>query len=319
MTNEKMLINSDEMQAIIERMTFQIIEKITQPESNSILFWHYGVFDFNIKYIQDFSKVVFIYHNITPAKYFWFTDPLSSFRAIGTYAQLYYLNKRLKWISVSTFNKYCLSSFGFKFIEECAIIPYKQNKVNKNIAKQPVCTLIYVGRIIENKNCLELIEYVKDFALLYRLPVNFIVIGKYSSQNRYCRQFKNVWDRLSTVKNITLQWSYDIDNEELISLYKSSWLYVTTSLHEGLGIPVCEAVLNGTPALYLECGGQESILDSIGMIALNQKDKFPEKILELILDITKREALLQMQYDKLQNRSYPNCKQLIKEVYGRYL
>ena len=37
MTNEKMLINSDEMQAIIERMTFQIIEKIPDYDNTYIV------------------------------------------------------------------------------------------------------------------------------------------------------------------------------------------------------------------------------------------------------------------------------------------
>ena len=296
----------------------QVIRELTQPDSDVVIFWHYGVFDYNIRYITDFSKVVFVYHNITPAKYFWLTNPISSLRAIGTYMQLYFLNENMKWITVSTFNKNCLARFHFKNINECPVIPYMIKYGTINAVKQESCTLLYVGRITENKNCLKLIDCIKEFAQLYHSSINFVVVGKCSSK-LYGILFEKAWNKLSSIKHLKCKWYSDLDEKSLVSLYQSSWLYVTTSLHEGLGMPVCEAILNGTPAIYLECGGQESILNSIGMVELKKENVFATKILELIVNPEKKERLLQMQNKELRKKAYPNCKQLIKNIYGKYI
>ena len=247
----------------------QVIRELTQPDSDVVIFWHYGVFDYNIRYITDFSKVVFVYHNITPAKYFWLTNPISSLRAIGTYMQLYFLNENMKSI----------------FFDE---------------------------------DCLKLIDCIKEFAQLYHSSINFVVVGKCSSK-LYGILFEKAWNKLSSIKHLKCKWYSDLDEKSLVSLYQSSWLYVTTSLHEGLGMPVCEAILNGTPAIYLECGGQDSILNSIGMVDLKKENVFATKILELIVNSEKRERLLQMQNTELRKKAYPNCKQLIKNIYGKYI
>lgn len=299
----------------------KIIKNITQKGSNNIIFWHYGVFDPYIRYIQDYSNVVFVYHNITPAIFFWKTDILSSMRAIGTYLQLMYLPKKTNWITVSQFNKECLFQFKFKNIKECEIVPSSIPVTINAIrnSKEQTCTLLYVGRIIENKNCIELLSYIKTIATQYNKKITFIVVGKYTENNRYGQSFKEEWEKLQSIENLTLKWYLDIEEDMLNHLYKKSWIYVSTSLHEGFGIPVCEAILNGTPAVYLECGGQEKVLDNRGMIKQTNKIKFPQYVLSLIQSETLRENLLNQQYEVLKYKCYPNNKTLIKKIYGIYI
>ena len=294
-----------------------IIKEATQEKSTSIIFWHYGVFDPNIKYIEDYSKVVFIYHNITPAKYFWLTNPLSSLRAIGTYIQLLLLPRKANWITVSDFNRICLKPFGFKRIESCPLIPY--NVSNRKYSKNTECTLLYVGRIIENKNCINLLLYIKRLAKMYNKTIRFIIVGECTTSNFYKLYFQKVLGKLQKIDNLKLEWIANVDTEKLHELYQSCWLYVSTSLHEGLGMPVCEAILHGTPAIYMECGGQESVLNSLGMIPLGNSNKFADKVLELISDENKRNSLLEAQISELKKKDWPKSRAIVSEIYGKYI
>ncbi len=299
----------------------KIISKITQSDCEDIVFWHYGVYDSNMKYIIDSSKVLFVFHNITPAKYFWLTDPLSSLRAIGTYLHLILLSKEIKWITPTTFNKTILNSFGFKNIDVCPFIPINRELFDySNISKNNKVSLLFVGRIIENKNCIALIQQITILAsLLTNKQIELVIVGKIPQNTLYGYKFKKLLAAKNKIENLHIINIENVGDEELYSCYKNSYLYVTMSLHEGLGIPVCESIYNGTPALYLECGGQESVLNSIGMIPLSHRNSFHKYIYDLIIDKDKRDVLLQSQLKIVKELTVPNIYDSIKNTYGKYL
>ena len=84
-------------------------------------------------------------------------------------------------------------------------------------------------------------------------------------------------------------------------------------------MPVCEAILHGTPAIYMECGGQESVLNSLGMIPLGNSNKFADKVLELISDENKRNSLLEAQISELKKKDWPKSRAIVSEIYGKYI
>jgi glycosyltransferase involved in cell wall biosynthesis len=91
------------------------------------------------------------------------------------------------------------------------------------------------------------------------------------------------------------------------------------SLHEGFGLPICEAIAQGTPALYLECGGTESILWAYGMVPLNQSREFGQHVLRLIASPTERQALLGKQQEIARDYMSPRIDGFIKQVYATIL
>ena len=154
---------------------------------------------------------------------------------------------------------------------------------------------------------------------MYNKTIRFIIVGECTTSNFYKIYFQKVLGELQKIDNLRLEWIANVDTEKLHELYQSCWLYVSTSLHEGLGMPVCEAILHGTPAIYMECGGQESVLNSLGMIPLGNSNKFADKVLELISDENKRNSLLEAQISELKKKDWPKSRAIVSEVYGKYI
>jgi glycosyltransferase involved in cell wall biosynthesis len=106
---------------------------------------------------------------------------------------------------------------------------------------------------------------------------------------------------------------------ELAEHYTGATLYVSAASHEGFGLPACEAILAGTPAIYLECGGTESILDGQGMVLNREKDSIWCHIVDLLRRPDRYTALLAAQ-ERIVNEFTPDgVSGAIKNVYCRWL
>ena len=286
-------------------------------KSNEIIFWHYGGFD---KYLNVFKirrNLIFVYHNITPAFFFWKSDPLISIRSLLGRIQLRLINKSSRWITMSPYNISELKKWGFKEVLLCPniISPTKIDAVQKtkNIS------LLYVGRISPNKNCVSLLEQIELVSNKMKKPIELTIVGTSKIGCRHGEEFSNKLLQLKSNEFLKVIWEKNVEINRLSHLYQQSWLYVTTSLHEGFGVPACESIAYGTPALYLQCGGQESILNNLGMVPLNQKDNFANYVIDLLNDDNKRLKLVQEQKEIVKYYISPRIEKLICEVYSKII
>lgn len=280
------------------------------------LFWHYGGFD---TYLIGLNKknIIFVYHNITPAKYFWMTDPAVAIRSLIGSIQMLAINKSCKWITMSKYNLNELNQLGFKDVKICPnIIPIK---IMQNVKKTKHVSLLFVGRIAPNKNCINLLKQVKIFADQLSAPIEFTIIGSVKHGCRYGKKFIMIYNKLLNHPWLKVVWRNEIDELELMRLYEQSWLYVSMSTHEGFGVPACESIAFGTPALYLECGGQESILNNHGMVSLSQNKDFHKHLTNLISNKNDRNILLNDQRKIVNKYFVPIVKKTIIKTYKKIL
>lgn len=284
--------------------------------AKSILFWHYGGFD---KYLLGLKKdnIIFVYHNITPAIFFWFSDPAVAIRSLIGSIQLLSIENKCRWITMSKYNKFELNRFGFKNVIICPnVIATSELKKAK---KTNHISLLFVGRISPNKNCINLLKEVEKVTNNLSEPIEFTIIGSVKPSCRYGKYFIKIYHELLNHPLLKVDWKKEIDEYELRKIYQQSWLYISMSLHEGFGVPAVESIANGTPALYLECGGQESILENYGMINLNQKNSYADQMQNLILSENDRNALLNNQIEIVKRYFAPQINNTITEIYGNLL
>ena len=151
-------------------------------KKKELLFWHYGGFD---TYLLGLKKreIIFVYHNITPAKYFWSYDPLVSIRSFMGSIQLRLINKNSEWITMSPFNLNELKKIGIK---KTKIFPnIIENKRDYNVDKTNQISLIFVGRISPNKNCVRLLEEIEKTSNNLSIQVEFTIVGKVKPGCKY--------------------------------------------------------------------------------------------------------------------------------------
>lgn len=285
--------------------------------NDEILFWHYGGLDTHLNIFKKNKNITFVYHNITPANFFWKTEPLVSIRSILGKIQLNLINKKRKWITMSDYNVKELNEIGFKNVFLCPNI-ISTNLITP-IEKSRNISLLYVGRIAPNKNCIFLLEQVEKVANQLLLPINLVIVGSVKPGCRYGDSFLEKYKLLSSHQYLKINWEKDVDDHKLNELYQQSWLYVSTSLHEGFGVPACESIANGTPALYLESGGQESVLKKIGMVSKKEESLFYKYLIELALDQHKRQLLYENQIKIVNKLISPQVDKLVFETYKRLI
>lgn len=222
--------------------------------------YHYGSFDlwaFRFAYRKD---SLFVFHNVTAPKYLWRWSPLVALRAIAAEIQLTALPRRTKWVAVSEFNRDVLLRKGFRDVQvvPCMLPP------QKSTIKTQHPTLLFVGRISPSKDPISLLDCYEH---LVRGNTNafpsLVIVGTAKPRCRYARAFEKRFREVRRYYPVTWH-RYPIAYSDLQDLYGRCWLYISTSRHEGFGIPVLEAITAGTPAIYMRCGGTESVLRGEG-------------------------------------------------------
>jgi len=312
----------------------QVKIKILHPETQNIhkllkeivnsrkhLIWHYGGFDPHLISICHRDNIVFIYHNITPAKYFWAYQPQVGLRSYMGRFQLSLLPKSSRWVAVSEYNANELNRYGFSNVQYCPnIVLIDRNEKNRNekVHKTGHFSLLYVGRISPNKNCLALLDQVAKAANYLSSRVELTIVGNVKNKCRFGKTFEKMVNVVSsTHQYLEINWIKNgVDFNQLKDLYTRSWLYISMSLHEGFGLPVCEAIAYGTPALYMECGGTESLLQGNGMITVKQSNNFGKKIVSMLTSKLARDTLVSKQISCVKQFLSPEVDSSIQKVFS---
>jgi len=283
--------------------------------SKAPIICHYGSFDPVVFALQRRPKTIFVYHNHTPLRFYWKWRPRVALLDLMTEAQLRLMPKDVHWVAVSEYNRQCLHRLGFAKVDvcPCIVLTVQPDRLPDKTSDPSV---LFVGHIWPHKNCIRLVSEISVAANILRRRVTLRIVGDPRPGFLYGKAFQWSVSRLSSHKWLRIEWLPGIlPEEELDSLYGSSWLYVSTSLHEGFGLPACESVMRGTPAVYLECGGQESVLGQAGMVRLSERQSFGHEVARLLLDEPSRGRLLSEQKQYVSKYVAPEVENTIRAVY----
>lgn len=281
---------------------------------NDVFFVPYGGFGLKYFKIRKFSSVVFIFHNITPPRHFLWDDiPMALFAFLG-YLQLFFLTKtKARWITVSDYNANLLAKFGVNAIVCPSIID--SPSLPFDVKKFTTPSLLYVGRIVQNKRCFELLNSIIIASEKLKCDVDFYIVGNGKTNSSYFLKYLKKLEELKNHPYLNIIWLEHLCYDELVNIYARSWLYVTMSKHEGFGLPVCEGVAFGTPGIYTPCGGQEVVLGNNGCV---REEVFSNEVSRLLLSNSERDLLLKKEYEYVKNYKSPIVDITVEKVFGLF-
>jgi len=284
-----------------------------RSRERGVLLYHYASFDWIAWVLSLSPDAVFVYHNVTPARELCRWSPLVALRALAAGLQLRLMPKRLPWLAVSEFNREQLLRIGFRTVETVPLIFEEQSKGKKS--DQP--TLLFVGRISPNKNVIALLRAFRSVWERSPLKPRLVLVGARKRRCRYADAFERELQSCPAREDIVWQ-AGAVPYSELQDMFRSAWVYVSMSRHEGFGAPVCQAVSFGTPALFLECGGTESVFGAAGLVRKEGQGYFADRVLELLASeqarlrlLREQDAIVQQLYSsRVAPRLYSAIKQL---------
>ena len=226
-----------------------------KTDENNILLVHHSLgHDLDEWLLSLKDKIVLVYHNITPARFFPKDSALYRYSIKGR-KQL----KLLRDISVgaiadSELNKKELIEVGFDE-NSVFVIPLlfdinkiREHSFNKKIVDEfsKFFNILFVGRIVENKKQDELVEVYRLYRQVADRPSRLILVGGTTS-SEYEKKIRRKISEYNLQDEVIL--TGKVPYEDLYAYYRVADVFLCLSEHEGFGVPLVESFVFDVPVV----------------------------------------------------------------------
>ncbi len=238
------------------------------------------------------DRLVVIYHNITPARFFLGFHPhLAGLCHHGRRELEAFAERTELALGDSEFNRRELEQAGFRATAVLPIVldlPLYERPVSavmRRLYDDGRVNVLFVGRIIPNKRIDDLIRCFAVFQKWLRPHSRLLLVGDY-------RGFERYFDRLNElVRELRLSevvFTGQVDDDELYACYRLADVFLCLSEHEGFCVPLQEAMHFGLPVIAFEAGAVRETLRGGGLLL---QDKSPRLVAEVLDQLTRGTAL----------------------------
>jgi glycosyltransferase involved in cell wall biosynthesis len=239
---------------------------------------------------------VLIYHGITPPDLLNYMPMLAYYARLGR-EQLALLAPHVSSaLADSDHGAMELRSIGFDPVATCPLLfdidrMRQRSAAHRHFPSDEPFTVLFVGRVVESKGQLELVEAFAEFCHRFDAPARLILVGTHGGPDEsYCALLLAAVRRLGLADQVVLTGA--ISDAERDDWYRRAALYVSLSLHEGFGVPLVEAMAHGVPVLAWPAG---AVLSTVGcggeLLQQLSPSAVAEQMLSLALDPVRRGVL----------------------------
>jgi glycosyltransferase involved in cell wall biosynthesis len=245
-----------------------------------------------------------LYHNVTPAHYFQFTNPqIAAHLQQGRQQVAALAGVATVNMADSTFNASEMREMGYQDVK---VLPIVIDTELMAIAPTPrimerardgLLNVIFVGRCTPNKKIEDVLRVFawlqKNITPLCRLTQ----IGSKAGNERYhamllamCKEWQ--------LNNV--EFTGSVSQADLHAYYKSADVFLCMSEHEGFCIPLIESMLHEVPIVAMADAATPETMDGAGILLAERRfDVAAEAVYQLKQDARLREGVLQAQRDRI--------------------
>lgn len=279
---------------------------------NQLLLYHHSVGHKQHENIMNFlDEKVLVYHNITPSHFFASHPHLKKICNLGREQLASSVHCFSKAYADSNYNAKELEYLGYKNISTISILVDLESKKKIIHDETIVCqnantyNILTVGRIVSNKCQHEIINtifYLKQNGIK---NLKLFIVGG-TSEPDYEEYLKTLVQNLSLQDEVVF--TGKVNDEELVSYYKSADVFITLSNHEGFCIPLVEAMMYDTPVLAFNAGGMATTAPQLSLFDFKSPDFVAGRILKIKNNSFLRHEMVLSQKKQLEKFSHQNIK-----------
>jgi glycosyltransferase involved in cell wall biosynthesis len=222
------------------------------------------------------GRRILIHHNITPAEFFLgFDREMVRICRIGKEELRDLAGHADLALGDSEFNRRELEEAGFA---RTGVLPILLDFDRYSLPANPVLleelrderhNLLFVGRISPNKRQDDLIRIASYWKRFISPDVRLLLVGKVPERRRYADAIQALSYELGfTPWDVVL--TGHVAHDDLLAYYKTAAVFVSTSDHEGFGVPLVESMLMGVPILARGKGAVPDTLGGAGLCFLEE-------------------------------------------------
>jgi glycosyltransferase involved in cell wall biosynthesis len=227
------------------------------------------------KFLRVPDKKVIIYHNITPYEFFLdYHRILAKDCYKGRVEFKTLVGKVDLALGDSKYNEQEMRDLGF---ERTGVLPLVMNfskfeapvvPILKELFDDGKTNILYVGRIIPNKRIEDVLKIFHLYQTYFNPDSRLFCIGEYRGFERYLTALQQM---ASVLKSRNVHFSGHVPEEELISYYKLSHVYLHMSEHEGFCAPVPESFHLNIPVVAFDGGAVRETMGQGGILVTRKK------------------------------------------------
>ena len=172
-------------------------------------------------------------------------------------------------------------------------------------------TVIYEGVSEDFKPATQ--KEINEFKKKYKLPEKFVLAIGGVGERKNLKRIKTAaqdFNLITTFNDIT------VADEELPILYSSADALVYTTLYEGFGLPILEAMACGTPVITSDISSMPEIASSAALIVdPTSTDKIKKAIKEVLEDSELRKSLKKKGVERAKEFTWQNTAKQTANIY----
>jgi glycosyltransferase involved in cell wall biosynthesis len=221
------------------------------------------------------DRLVSIYHNITPARFFLGFHPhLAGLCYHGRRELSAFAARTELALGDSEYNRRELEAAGYArtgvlpIVLDLEVYREPPSPVMRALLHDGRTNILFVGRIIPNKRIDDLIRAFAAYQKAFNPRSRLVLAGDHRGHERYHARLRELVRALRVDEVV---FTGHLEHDELMACYAASHLFLCLSEHEGFGVPLLEAMVFGLPVLAYDAGAVAETLRG-GGILLADKD-----------------------------------------------
>ena len=240
-----------------------------------------------------------IYHNVTPARYFvGINEELARLCRLGRTDLVADRRRYGAVFAVSEYNRRELLRLGYERVDLWPLpidwADYDREpdgEVVRTLARLEGPHLLFVGRISANKRQDDVIRAYAAFRRLFAPSAHLWLVGTAVGQETYLERLQQLARMLGVADGT--HFIGHASFPELLGYYHGAHLFLSMSEHEGLGIPLLEAMYFGVPVVaHAAAAVPETVQDAGILFAEKRFDAVAALIDRVLGDAALRDRLV---------------------------
>ncbi len=305
---------SREMRAYAE--DYNRHSKYSNP--GAVAIYHFSIGSELSNYFKSLpDKKLLIYHNITPAKYFYTINETKAkvlFRGREELANL--VNVPDLSVADSEYNRRELTEAGFK---NTGVLPLtvdlnhlddKPSRKILNRYRDQFVNLLFVGRMVPNKRFEDIIKVFYYYKKVINPRSRLFLVGAFGGCENYLAYLRGLTAELELSDVV---FAGVVKFRELLAYYRLSDVFICMSEHEGFCLPLLEAMHFQIPIVAFSAAAVPETLGGAGVL-VNRKnyEEIAEFVDLLVKDKHLRQEILKKQNERLKEFDKSKIEEKLK-------